>query len=129
MMNRKKMDKVFIKGLRIQTTIGFFQWEKAIKQTLVIDVVMAWDTAKAAENDELAKTLDYAEISTAIETFANATPVDLLETLAERMAAFLKSEFHIPWLKLTIGKPGAVHNADTVGVEIERGQLPHKQIG
>ena len=121
------MDKVFIKGLHIQTTIGFFQWEKEIKQTLVIDVAMAWDTAKAAENDELAKTLDYAEISTVIETFANDNPVDLIETLAERMAAFLMSEFHIPWLKLTIGKPGAVHNASTVGVEIERGQLNRKK--
>lgn len=117
------MDKVFIKGLHIQTTIGFFQWEKEIKQTLVIDVAMAWDIAKAAENDELAKTLDYAEISTAIETFANKNPVDLIETLAERMAAFLMSQFHIPWLQLTIGKPGAVHNAATVGVEIERGEL------
>jgi dihydroneopterin aldolase len=117
------MDKVFIKGLHIQTTIGFFQWEKEIKQTLVIDVAMAWNTALAAKNDELAKTLDYAEISTVIETFANDNPVDLLETLAERIAAFLMSEFHIPWLKLTIGKPGAVHNATTVGVEIERGQF------
>lgn len=121
------MDKVFIKGLNIQTTIGFFQWEKEIKQTLVIDVVMAWDTAKAAINDELAKTLDYAEISKAIEVFANENPVDLLETLAERMAAYLMSQFHIPWLQLKIGKPGAIHNADTVGVEIERGQLEHIQ--
>lgn len=121
------MDKVFIKGLTIQCTIGFFPWEKEIKQTLVIDVVMAWDTAQAALNDELAKTLDYAEISQAIEAFANENPVDLLETLAERMAAFLRSQFHIPWLRLTIGKPGAVHNAETVGVEIERGELEHIQ--
>jgi dihydroneopterin aldolase len=121
------MDKVFIKGLHIQTTIGFFQWEKEIKQTLVIDVAMAWDTAKAAENDELEKTLDYAEISTAIEAFANDNPVDLLETLAERMATFLMSQFHIPWLQLTIGKPGAVHNAATVGVEIERGLINPKK--
>ena len=117
------MDKVFIKGLKIRTTIGFFQWEKEIKQTLVIDIAMAWNTASAAQNDELSKTLDYAEISTAIEIFANKNPVDLLETLAERMAAYLMSEFDIPWLKLTISKPGAVHNAETVGVEIERGQL------
>ena len=65
------MDKVFIKGLTIQCTIGFFPWEKEIKQTLVIDVEMAWDTSKAALNDELNKTLDYAEISQAIEIFAN----------------------------------------------------------
>jgi dihydroneopterin aldolase len=115
------MDKVFIKGLSIQTTIGFFQWEKEIKQTLIIDLAMGWDTAKAALNDELAKTLDYADISVAIERFANDNPVDLIETLAERLADYLMTQYHIPWLKLSIGKPGAVHNAQTVGVEIERG--------
>ena len=118
------MDKVFIKGLSIQTTIGFYQWEKEIKQTLVIDIAMAWDTASAAVNDELAKTLNYADISVAIERFANDNPVDLIETLAERLASFMMSEYHIPWLKLSVGKPGAVHNAQTVGVEIERGCLP-----
>ncbi len=116
------MDKVFIKGLSIQTTIGFFQWEKEIKQTLVIDLAMGWNTANAALNDELAKTLDYADISVAIERFANDNPVDLIETLAERLASYLMTQYHIPWLKLSIGKPGAVHNAQTVGVEIERGK-------
>ncbi|MBA6304082.1 dihydroneopterin aldolase [Colwellia sp. MB02u-14] len=115
------MDKVYIEGLSIQTTIGFFEWEKGIKQTLVIDLVMGWDTARAAENDELAKTLDYAEISIKIAEFANKNPVDLLETLAERLAKFLMETYHIPWLKLKVGKPNAVHNAITVGVEIERG--------
>jgi len=114
------MDKVYIKGLSIQTTIGFFQWEKEIKQTLVIDLAMGWNTANAAINDELAKTLDYADISVAIEKFANDNPVDLIETLAERLASYLMTQYHIPWLKLSIGKPGAVHNAETVGVEIER---------
>jgi dihydroneopterin aldolase len=116
------MDKVFIMGLSIQTTIGFFQWEKEIKQTLVIDLAMGWNTANAALNDELAKTLDYADISVAIERFANDNPVDLIETLAERLASYLMNQYHIPWLKLSIGKPGAVHNAQTVGVEIERGK-------
>lgn len=115
------MDKVFIRGLQIQTTIGFFTWEKQIKQTLVIDLAMGWHTAKAAEYDELAKTLDYADISEKISLFANENPVDLLETLAERLANYLMLTFHIPWLKLSIGKPGAVHNAASVGVEIERG--------
>ncbi|MDG1752553.1 MAG: dihydroneopterin aldolase [Thalassotalea sp.] len=116
------MDKVFIQGLNIQTTIGFFAWEKEIKQTLVIDLAMGWNTQLAAENDELDKTLDYADISVKIALFANENPVDLLETLAERLAKYLMNTYHIPWLKLSIGKPGAVHNAQTVGVEIERGQ-------
>ena len=115
------MDKVHIQGLSIQTTIGFFEWEKQIKQTLVIDLAMGWNTALAAENDELAKTLDYAEISEKIAEFANNNPVDLIETLAERMAKFLMETYHIPWLKLKVAKPNAVHNALTVAVEIERG--------
>ena len=115
------MDKVHIQGLSIQTTIGFFEWEKQIKQTLVIDVAMGWNTALAAENDELAKTLDYAKISEEIADFANDNPVDLIETLAERMAKFLMETYHIPWLKLKVAKPNAVHNAFTVAVEIERG--------
>ncbi|WP_077285505.1 dihydroneopterin aldolase [Cognaticolwellia aestuarii] len=115
------MDKVYIEGLTFQTTIGFYQWEKEIKQTLVIDLAMGWNTAQAAENDELAKTLDYAAISEAVVEFANANPVDLIETLAERIATFLMAEYHIPWLRLKLMKPTAVHNASTVGVEIERG--------
>lgn len=114
------MDKVFIKGLSIQTTIGFFEWEKDIKQTLVIDLAMGWNTAAAAVNDELDKTLDYAEISVDIERFANNNPVDLIETLAERLADHLLTQYNIPWLKLSIDKPNAVYNAQTVGVEIER---------
>ncbi|WP_286233361.1 dihydroneopterin aldolase [Thalassotalea sediminis] len=116
------MDKVFISGLSIQTTIGFYEWEKQIKQTLVLDVEMAWDIQPAAQNDELAKTLDYAEISQALESFANEHPVDLIETLAERMTTFLMNQYHIPWVKLRIHKPNAVYNAHSVGVEIERGQ-------
>ena len=83
---------------------------------------MGWDIAQAAGNDELAKTLDYAAISEAVVEFANANPVDLIETLAERLASYLMTQYQIPWLKLSIGKPGAVHNAQTVGVEIERGK-------
>lgn len=116
------MDKVYIEGLTFQTTIGFYQWEKEIKQTLVIDLAMGWNTALAAENDELAKTLDYAEISEAIVEFANNNPVDLIETLAERIATYLMTQYNIPWLRLKLMKPTAVHNATTVGVEIERGQ-------
>ena len=115
------MDKVYIEGLTFQTTIGFYQWEKEIKQTLVIDLAMGWNTALAAENDELAKTLDYAEISEAIVEFANNNPVDLIETLAERIATYLMTQYNIPWLRLKLMKPTAVHNATTVGVEIERG--------
>lgn len=117
------MDKIFISSLSIQTTIGFFSWEKEIKQTLVFDLVLGWDIKKAAVNDDLSETLDYADISTEIESFANANPVDLLETLAEHLAQHLMAKYHMPWLSIKIHKPNAVHNAASVGVEIERGSL------
>ena len=119
--SRDVMDKVFINGLSIQTTIGFFEWEKQIKQTLIFDLELGWDIKPAAENDELAKTLDYAEISQELESFSNANPVDLLETLAERLANHLMEKYGIPWLSMKIHKPNAVHNAQSVGVAIERG--------
>lgn len=115
------MDVVFIEGLNVQTTIGYYEWEKKIKQLLVFDLQMGTDIRSAASGDELAKTLDYAEISTLIDDFANANPVDLIETLAERLAAHLMNEYGIQWLRLKISKPTAVKEASAVGVIIERG--------
>ncbi len=115
------MDIVFIEGLHVQTTIGYYQWEKEIKQLLIFDLQMGTDIRAAADNDELAKTIDYAEISTLIAEFANAKVVDLLETLAEGLAAKLLAEYPIKWLKLKISKPQAVSEAQAVGVIIERG--------
>ena len=111
------MDKVFIQGLTIQTTIGFYAWEKEIKQTLVIDAEMAWNTALAAENDELAKTLDYAAISEEIEKFANDNPVDLLETLAERTPS------RSPTSPGTRRSSGATRTSPTAGTTPRRARL------
>ena len=115
------MDIVFIEGLKVQTTIGYYEWEKSIKQLLVFDLQMGTDIRTAATGDELAKTLDYAEISTLIDEFANANVVDLIETLAERLAKHLMDEYQIKWLRLKISKPTAVEQASAVGVIIERG--------
>ena len=115
------MDIVFIEGLEVQTTIGYYDWEKSIKQPLVFDLHMGTDITPAAQGDELAKTLDYAEISQIIDEFANANPVDLIETLAERLSQHLMTTYQIKWLRLKIAKPTAVKEATSVGVIIERG--------
>lgn len=115
------MDIVFIEGLLVQTTIGYYDWEKTIKQPLVFDLELGHDIRAAANNDELAKTLNYAEISEEIAEFANAKIVDLLETLAENLAAHLMQKYQIAWLRLKISKPDAVAEAKAVGVIIERG--------
>lgn len=114
------MDIVFIEGLQVQTTIGYYEWEKKIKQLLVFDLQMGTDIRAAANGDELAKTLNYAEVSVLIDEFANANAVDLIETLAERLAEHLINTFALKWLKLKVSKPTAVKEADAVGVIIER---------
>ena len=116
------MDTVFITGLKIDTVIGVFDWEKEIRQTLVIDLKMANDNRIPAANDEIDKALDYAKVSEAISEFANAHQFELIETFAERLSGVLMNDFGICWLELTVNKPGAVPNAQTVGVQIARGQ-------
>ncbi|SHE54920.1 dihydroneopterin aldolase [Modicisalibacter ilicicola DSM 19980] len=116
------MDRVLIEGLRVETVIGAYDWERSIRQRLVVDLEMATDIRPAAASDDLTRTLDYAAISTRIREFAEDSHFELVETFAERLAALLRHEFAIPWLRLTLRKPGAVAEAATVGVRIERGQ-------
>lgn len=113
-------DLVFISGLKVKTVIGVYEWEKEIRQTLLIDLKMANDNRLPAQNDEITKALDYANISARIISFAEEVNFELIETFAERLAALLIEEYSIPWLELTINKPGAVPQAQMVGVQITR---------
>ena len=115
------MDTVFIKSLEVDTVIGAYDWERTIRQNLLVDVQMGWDNRPCAADDALHLALDYAAVSECIQHFAQNSSFELVETFAERLAALLMLEFNIPWLRLTITKPGAVPSAQGVGVEIERG--------
>ncbi|MGC3871698.1 dihydroneopterin aldolase [Halomonas sp. GXIMD04776] len=116
------MDLVLIEGLRVETVIGAYDWERSIRQRLVLDLEMGTDIRPAAAQDDLTKTLDYAAISARIGEFADASHFELVETFAERLATLLCEDFAIPWLRLTLRKPGAVAEAAAVGVCIERGK-------
>ncbi len=118
------MDCVLIEALEIETVIGVYDWERSIRQRLVLDLELATDIRPAAAADDLAQTLDYAAISERIARFAEAHDFALVETFAERLAALLMEEFSVPWLRLTLRKPGAVSAASAVGVRIERGKRP-----
>lgn len=115
------MDTVFIEGLEVDTLIGAYDWERGIRQCLRLDLTLGWDIRPAAENDELDKALDYAEVTAAIDRFVQASRFELVETFAERLAAGLMSQFGIPWLRLRVTKPGVNARASALGVEIERG--------
>ena len=116
------MDIVFIKQLKVETTIGAYDWEKTIKQTLLLDLDMAWDNTAPALEDDLNKALDYASVSQRITSWLEQQKIELIEAVAERLAQMLLVEFSITWLRLTVTKPDAVANAAGVGVTIERGK-------
>lgn len=114
------MDIVYLRDLKIETVIGIFDWERQIKQTVVLDIDMATDVAAAAATDNIAQALDYKAVTKRVIQFVEASEFQLVETLAERIAELLRNEFEIPWLKLTVNKKGALRGARDVGVMIER---------
>ncbi|WP_416139747.1 dihydroneopterin aldolase [Halomonas sp. HK25] len=118
------MDLVLIESLGVDTVIGVYDWERTITQRLVLDLALATDIRPAAAADDIALTLDYAAISERVAAFAAEHDFALVETFAERLADTLREEFTIPWLRLTVRKPGAVPAAAAVGVQIERGPRP-----
>ena len=118
------MDIVYIKALKVDAVIGVYDWERDIRQPLVLDLELASDTRRGAATDAIEDALDYAAISQAVLALVSASSFQLLESLAEAVAALVLEDFQVPWLRLRIGKPGAVAEADDVGVVIERGERP-----
>jgi len=114
------MDIVFIKGLRVDTVIGIYDWEKAMRQPIVLDVEMGADVRRGAASDRIADALDYKAVSKRLKQFIGESRFELVETLAERCAAIILDEFSVPWVRLTLNKIGAVSDAEGVGVIIER---------
>ena len=118
------MDIVFIEDLRIETVIGIYDWEREIRQTVALDVEMAFDNRVPAARDDIALTLDYKAVSKRLISFVEEANFGLVETLAERCAAIIRDEFGVAWVRLKLSKPGAVTGARNVGVLIERGTRP-----
>ncbi len=118
------MDIVFIEDLRIETVIGIYDWERKIRQTIAIDLEMAFDNRKPAASDKIDDTLDYKSVSKRLIIFVENSHFELVETLAERCAEIVMQEFSVPWLRLKLSKPGAVTGSKAVGVRIERGRKP-----
>jgi len=118
------MDIIFISDLRAETIIGIYEWERNQKQTIAVDIEMATDIARSASSDSIDDALNYKAVSKRVEQFVSDSSFQLVETLAERLAEMILSEFDVPWLRLTVHKLGALSNSKDVGVRIERGTTP-----
>lgn len=115
------MDIVYIRDLEIDTIIGIYDWEREQRQVVRIDLEMAWDIRAAALSEDIAEALDYKAVAKSLIDFVGASEFLLVETLAEEIASRVMGQFNVPWLKLRLGKPGAVTGSRDVGVIIERG--------
>ncbi len=115
------MDIVYIRELEIEAIIGIYDWERETKQTVSVDLEMGCDNTKAAASEDIADALDYKAVAKRLISFVEGSEFLLVETLAEKIAAIVLEEFSVPWLRLRLGKPGAVTGSKDVGVIIERG--------
>lgn len=115
------MDTVFVKHLKLSAVIGCLPWERQIKQALLLSFELKTDHQKISQTDSIVEALDYETISKRICAFVEQSDYKLIETLAENIAQLLQNEFSVSALRLTLEKPGALPNASTVGVTIERG--------
>jgi len=116
------MDIVYLRGLRIDTIIGIYDWERRTRQTVILDLEMGTDISRAAASERIEDTLNYKAVAKRLIQFVSESEFQLVETLAERCAAIVMQEFGVPWLRLSLNKKGAVRGATDVGVIIERGR-------
>ena len=113
-------DRIFLRGLTAECIIGFIDWERRVKQTVVVDLELPVDCRHAAITDEVADTVDYKKVAKRILAFIEASECKLVETLAQRLAMLILEEFGLEWIRLSINKPGAIRSSRDVGVAIER---------
>ncbi len=115
------MDKVFIEALEIECVIGIYDWERKIKQPIVLDIEMAFDNRIPAASDNIEDTLDYKAVSKRLIQFVSESDFGLVEKLAEQCCNIILEEFKVSNVKLKLSKIGAVRGAKAVGVMLERG--------
>jgi len=114
------MDIIFIKGLKVDTVIGIYDWEREIRQEVSLDIEMSAEISNAANADDIKQTLNYKDVCHRLSDFVKQSEFLLVESLAEEICQIIINEFNVNWVKLKLDKGEAITGADGVGVIIER---------
>ena len=115
------MDAIIIEGLKVETVIGCFNWERQITQPLMLDLTIHNDLAQAAYSDELDDTLNYAQICELAAQVIQVAKPKLIEHAAQLVLECLFSTFpSIDSIQITIRKPAIIAQAQAVGIRLER---------
>jgi dihydroneopterin aldolase len=114
------MDKIFIHALKSEAIIGIYDWERQVRQTVLVDLEFAADIRRAALTDSIDDTLNYKRVAKRVLGFIETSQFQLVETLAEHIAMLILEEFAVGWVRVVVSKPGAVRGSRDVGVALER---------
>lgn len=114
------MDTIFLHDLKVETVVGIWDWERRIRQTVGIDLEMGADIRRAAATDNIEDTLNYKAVAKRVQQFVGDSSYQLVETLAENIAAIVLDEFDVPWVQVRVNKPGAIRGSRDVGILIRR---------
>ena len=114
------MDTIFLRALKTEAIIGIYDWERQVRQTVIVDLEMRADVRKAALSDSIDDTLNYKRVAKRVLAFIEGSQFQLVETLTERIAMLMLEEFGLEWVRISLSKPGAVRNSRDVGIIIER---------
>jgi dihydroneopterin aldolase len=114
------MDIIFLTGLTAECIIGIWDWERKVRQKVVVDLEMGADIRKAAASDHIDDTLDYKRVSKRVLQFVGDSQFQLVETMAESIARIIVTEFDVPWVRVRLNKQGAIRGSRDVGILIER---------
>ena len=105
--NHKNLDKLAVVGIEATGHHGVFDFEKRDGQTFRVDLVLGLDTRVAAESDNLQDTVDYGTLVAQVKEAIETDPVDLIETLAKRIADVCLADERVQWAEVTLHKPEA----------------------
>ena len=89
------MDIIYLHDLKIECVIGIWEWERRIKQTVIFDLDMATDIRRAAASDHIDDTLNYKAVAKRLLDYVGNSQFQLVETLAEKVAEILLTEFRL----------------------------------
>ncbi len=115
------MDTLFLHDFSLQIVIGIYAWERKVPQTVKLDIEIGLPHSRAALSDNIADSINYAEVAERIRTTTRNHEFHLVEALAEHIANLILKDFGAPWVKICVTKPNVVRSIKQIGVCIERG--------
>lgn len=115
------MDTISIEEFRVDTVVGYYEWERQLPQSIELTIELAIPDNRAGHSDRIRDTVDYGAVVERVRESLAGTRFILLERVCEHVADILLSEFHSPWVRVSAAKLGLMRGVRRLAVTIERG--------